>query len=126
MTPELQEKVEALPAEPTGAARPHTLRAYLMLGLAFVTCPCHLPILAVLLAGTGAGAYLRQNLALSAAAMTALFVTSLVLGFRWIAPGGRGTAPECPGWAPPPLGPGRPEGAKPVRVPHEETTWRSK
>jgi len=55
-----------------------------MLGLAFVTCPCHLPILAVLLAGTAAGAYLKNNLTLTGIALTAAFVTSLLLGLRWI------------------------------------------
>ncbi len=86
MTSELEYKGEALPAGTAGTPRPRTIRGYLMLGLAFVTCPCHLPILAVLLAGTGAGAYLKNNLALTAIAVTAAFVTSLVLGLRWIGP----------------------------------------
>jgi len=60
-----------------------------MLGLAFVTCPCHLPILLVLLAGTSMGAYLKENLALAVIAVTGAFVTSLLLGLQWIGSGNK-------------------------------------
>lgn len=39
-------------------------RRNLCLGLAVITCPCHLPILAALLSGTAAGASLSENLGL--------------------------------------------------------------
>lgn len=63
---------------------PRGLKGYLMLGLAFITCPCHVPILLVVLAGTGVGAYLKDNLALTAIALTGVFISSLFLGLRWI------------------------------------------
>ncbi len=65
------------------------LKGYLMLGVAFLTCPCHLPVLLVLLAGTGVGAYLKENLLLAGIAVTGVFVTSLLLGLQWIGSGNR-------------------------------------
>ncbi len=90
MMSELEYNGEASPAGTAGTPRPRTLRGYLMLGLAFVTCPCHLPILAVLFAGTGSGAYLKNNLALTGIALTGAFVASLVLGLRWIGSANKG------------------------------------
>ena len=84
MKSDLESKGEAVIPWGAGPPRPRTLRGYLMLGLAFVTCPCHLPILAVLLAGTGAATYFKQNLWTIGGAVTAVFATSLVLGLRWI------------------------------------------
>jgi mercuric ion transport protein len=78
-----------VPIDPAGGSRPRTIRGYVMLGLALATCPCHLPVLLVLLAGTGLGAYLRDNLWLTAAALTGVFVVSLLLGLRWIGRGER-------------------------------------
>lgn len=62
-------------------------RGYLMLGLAFLTCPCHVPILLAVLAGTSAGAYLQENLGLAAVALTGVFVISLLLGLQWVGSG---------------------------------------
>ncbi len=86
MKPDHDDKGTALMDAQRASPRPRTLRGYLMLGLAFLTCPCHLPILLVVLAGTAAGAYLRDNLFLSGIAVTAAFLTSLLLGLRWIGP----------------------------------------
>jgi mercuric ion transport protein len=58
-----------------------------MLGLAFVTCPCHLPILVAVLAGTSLGAYLRDNWVVAGIALTGVFVISLLLGLQWIGSG---------------------------------------
>jgi mercuric ion transport protein len=38
---------------------------YLMAALAIVTCPCHLPVLLVLLGGTALGAVLSEHLAVA-------------------------------------------------------------
>ncbi len=65
------------------------VKGYLMLGLAFVTCPCHLPVVLVLLAGTGMGAYVKENLVLSGIALTGVFLVSLLLGLRWMGSGQR-------------------------------------
>lgn len=84
MKSDLESKGEAAIDGWAGPPRPRTLRGYLMLGVAFVTCPCHLPILAVLLAGTGAATYFKQNLWAIGGAVTTVFATSLIFGLRWI------------------------------------------
>ncbi|MZA26615.1 hypothetical protein DCJ35_20850 [Salmonella enterica subsp. enterica serovar Typhimurium] len=52
---------------------------------AVLTCPCHLPILAAVLAGTTAGAFLGEHWGVAALALTGLFVlavTRLLRAFR--------------------------------------------
>ena len=50
--------------------------------LAALTCPCHLLILALLLAGTTAGAYLTDNLGVLVLAFGTVFLASLFAIFR--------------------------------------------
>lgn len=69
------------PARP-GSAPPGSLKGYLLLGLAFVTCPCHLPIVLAVLAGTGLAGALTQYLGLAFLALSVIFVASLFLGLR--------------------------------------------
>ena len=66
----------------TTPARPRSLKGYLLLGLAIVTCPCHLPILLLVIAGTGMAGVLTQYLGLAILALTAIFLVSLVWGLR--------------------------------------------
>ncbi|NUO73752.1 MAG: broad-spectrum mercury transporter MerE [Frateuria sp.] len=69
--------------EPT--AKPNArqrISAYLFTALAVVSCPCHLPLLLALLAGTTAGATLSQHWGLAALALTALFVLSVARALR--------------------------------------------
>ena len=56
----------------------------LMLGVAFFTCPCHLPIYAALFAGTALGSYFSENLLLAFGLLTASFALSLVSGLRMV------------------------------------------
>jgi mercuric ion transport protein len=63
---------ERLPSE---THKPIT--GYLWGGLAVLTCPCHLPILAVVLAGTTAGAFLGEHWVIAALGLTGLFLLSL-------------------------------------------------
>lgn len=58
------------------------LTAYLLLGLAVVTCPCHLPLVLAVLAGTALAGALSQYLGLAFLVLTAIFVPSLFLGLR--------------------------------------------
>lgn len=60
---------ERLPSE---THKPIT--GYLWGGLAVLTCPCHLPILAVVLAGTTAGAFLGEHWVIAALGLTGLFL----------------------------------------------------
>ncbi|MEE8286694.1 MAG: hypothetical protein V3R72_08355 [Gammaproteobacteria bacterium] len=45
--------------------------------LAVVTCPCHLPILAVVLSGTALGALLKAHFTLTLVLFSALFLLSV-------------------------------------------------
>jgi mercuric ion transport protein len=61
---------------------PRSLKGYLLLGLAVVTCPCHLPILLAVLAGTGLAGTLSQYFWLAFGALSAIFAVALFSGFR--------------------------------------------
>lgn len=58
------------------AERRKPLAGYLWGALAVLTCPCHLPILAAVLAGTTAGAFIGAHFGIAALALTGLFVLS--------------------------------------------------
>lgn len=47
------------------------------MALAFAACPCHLPLVGVAFAGTAAGAWLAENLALTLGATGVPFVLAL-------------------------------------------------
>lgn len=49
---------------------------YLMAAIAILTCPCHLPILVVVLGGTALGGVLSEHIAVTVIALTILFVAS--------------------------------------------------
>jgi mercuric ion transport protein len=63
----------------TPAAR-RSVKGYLPLGLAVVTCPCHLPLLLAILAGTSLAGVLSQYLGLAFLTLTLIFVLALLLG----------------------------------------------
>ncbi len=63
-------------------APPRSVKGYLLLGLAFVTCPCHLPILLAILAGTGLAGALSEYVGLAFLLLSVVFVASLWLGLR--------------------------------------------
>ena len=58
------------------------ITGYLWGGLAVLTCPCHLLILAVVLAGTTAGAFLSEHWVIAALGLTGLFLLSLSRALR--------------------------------------------
>jgi mercuric ion transport protein len=70
------------PSNEPGLAQPRTPLGYLWAGLAFVTCPCHLPILAVALSGTAFGALLSEHLGVVLLAGTLLFVAFVSAALR--------------------------------------------
>lgn len=53
------------------------ITGYLWGVLAVLTCPCHLPILAAVLAGTTAGAFLGEHWGVAALALAALFILAV-------------------------------------------------
>jgi mercuric ion transport protein len=50
--------------------------------LAVLTCPCHLPILLLVLSGTAAGAYLSQNLGIAFLLLLPVFLLSAYTAWR--------------------------------------------
>ena len=56
-------------------------KPYAGLGLALLTCPCHLPLLLGALAGTALGGWLRQYTLVVFLALLGLFVLALLYGF---------------------------------------------
>lgn len=53
------------------------ITGYLWGALAVLTCPRHLPILAIVLAGTTAGAFIGEHWGIAALTLTGLFVLSV-------------------------------------------------
>lgn len=89
------------------------MRRHVPLVVAALTCPCHLPLLAALLAGTVVGGVIANNLAVLFTVFGLLFVGSLWLWSRQST-----GAPSAPSPAPlPALGPsGQAGAAEPLRV----------
>jgi len=57
-------------------------RAYIWGALAVLTCPCHLPLLAVVVAGTSVGAFVGDHWGVAALALTGLFLLSMTRVLR--------------------------------------------
>ena len=57
-------------------------RGYVYVLLAVVTCPCHLPIFAVLLSGSAVGAFLSDHFGTALTIFSVLFIFSLVAAVR--------------------------------------------
>jgi mercuric ion transport protein len=65
------------------------VKGYLLPGLAFLTCPCHLPLLVAVLAGTGLAGALSQHVGLAFLVLSVMFGTSLILGLNALREGPR-------------------------------------
>ena len=65
-----------------------TTKGYIAGAVAFVACPCHLPItlplLITLTAGTAFGAWLENNAVTVGLISTVIFIGGAVLAFKWI------------------------------------------
>jgi mercuric ion transport protein len=57
-------------------------RAYIWGVLAVLTCPCHLPLVGAVLAGTGVGAFVGDHWGVAALALTGLFLLSMTRVLR--------------------------------------------
>ncbi|MBI3456488.1 MAG: hypothetical protein HY002_11955 [Candidatus Rokubacteria bacterium] len=66
----------------TRPAPPRSLKGYLLLGVAFVTCPCHLLLVLAIAAGTGLAGALSRYFGLVFFALSVIFVACLFLGLR--------------------------------------------
>jgi mercuric ion transport protein len=57
-------------------------KPYLSVGIAILTCPCHLPLLAAVLAGTALGGWLSQYTLVAILGMTGIFILAVLYSFR--------------------------------------------
>ncbi|OWJ96240.1 mercury resistance protein [Pseudomonas sp. A46] len=57
-------------------------RAYTWGVLAVLTCPCHLPVLVLLLSGSAAGAFVSEHWGLAALVLAVLFILFLRAALR--------------------------------------------
>lgn len=67
---------------PERPASPSRWRGYVWGVLAALTCPCHLPVLALLLSGTAVGALITHYMGLAVIVGVALFGTFVALAMR--------------------------------------------
>jgi mercuric ion transport protein len=67
---------------PTQAQRDARRKGYIWAAAAALTCPCHIPIYALLLSGTALGAALAENLTFAFAALAGIFVVALGFAIR--------------------------------------------
>ena len=58
------------------------IMTYFVGAIAVLTCPCHLPILLLLLSGTAAGAFLSENLGLAVLVLLPIFLLSAIATWR--------------------------------------------
>ncbi|UJM95508.1 MULTISPECIES: broad-spectrum mercury transporter MerE [Rhodanobacter] len=65
-----------------GATHTSRGRVYAWGVLALLTCPCHLPLLALLLSGTAAGAALSNHFGVAILGLATLFILSLTSALR--------------------------------------------
>jgi mercuric ion transport protein len=59
-------------------------RGYLAVVSAVVLCPCHLPLLAAIFAGTALGTVLAEHAGLLFPLMAGYFVVALAFGLKWM------------------------------------------
>lgn len=60
------------------------MKGYAAIISALVFCPCHLPILAAVFAGTALGTMITENFGLLFPLMAVYFMGALALGVRWL------------------------------------------
>ncbi|WP_018133547.1 hypothetical protein [Effusibacillus pohliae] len=61
-----------------------SLKGWLLMGAAFLFCPCHLVFLVPLLAGTALGGILSRYWGITSGVLAAIFVVLLWLGFKFL------------------------------------------
>ena len=85
------------------------VKGFLAILSAAVFCPCHLPLLAALFAGTVVGTAIIENSGILLAVLGVFFLGALFLGVRWIT---RGDPSACATCEPGGLGPRAEERAR--------------
>lgn len=57
---------------------------YFLLGTAFLLCPCHLPILLIILGGTALGSFLTANTGLIIGASIGYVILAVIFGLKFL------------------------------------------
>jgi len=68
------------------------VKGYLLVVTAVALCPCHLPLLGAIFAGTALGAGITDNYGVLYPLLGLYFVGALFFGIRWMT---RGDTPSC-------------------------------
>jgi mercuric ion transport protein len=61
---------------------PRSLKGHLLLGLAFLVCPCHVPLLLAILAGTSLAGTLSEHFGVTLLAFSVIFAAAVFFGLR--------------------------------------------
>jgi mercuric ion transport protein len=67
-------------------SRSRTFKGRLLLVSGFLTCPCHLPLLAAILAGTALGGWLSEYFPVLLPLTGLYFIVALIVGLRLLSP----------------------------------------
>lgn len=67
-------------------SRSRSLKGWVLLVTRFLTCPCHLPLLAALFAGTALGGFLWEYLPFLLPLTGLYFIVALMVGLKLLAP----------------------------------------
>lgn len=67
-------------------SRSRSLKGWVLLVTGFLTCPCHLPLLAAILAGTALGGFLWEYLPFLLPLTGLYFIVALIVGLKLLAP----------------------------------------
>jgi len=67
-------------------SRSRSLKGWVLLGTGFLTCPCHLAVLAAIFAGTAVGGYLREYFGLILPLTGLYFIVALIVGIKLLTP----------------------------------------
>lgn len=63
-----------------------SLKGWVLLVTGFLTCPCHLPLLAAIFAGTALGGFLWEYLPVLLPVTGLYFIVALIVGLKLLAP----------------------------------------
>lgn len=72
-----------------------SIKGYVLVVSGVLLCPCHLPLLAVVFAGTAVGSFIASYQSLFVPLMAFYFIGALFLGLRWMTRTGEIACHSC-------------------------------
>ena len=77
-------------------SRSRSLKGWVLLATGFLTCPCHLPLIAAVLAGSALGGFLREYSSFILPLTGLYFIVSLIVGIKLLTPAKASQGAEAP------------------------------